>query len=82
MTVEENELVEVKLVDVGSGRGTVDVHGVEVVCQGEGQTTLTLTVANTRSSALPYPHKVHYMDSVLLHFFFMYSLLAFSPHLL
>lgn len=77
MKVKESELVEVKLVSVSSGQGTVDVHGVEVVCLGEGQTTVTLTVGNTRSSALPYPHTVCCIDNDL-----MITLLSNSPHFL
>lgn len=70
MKVEESELVEVKLVSVSGGQGTVDVHGVEVMCLGEGQTSVTLTVGNTRSSALPFPHTVCYIDSFVRLLFF------------
>ncbi|KAK4314544.1 hypothetical protein Pmani_014165 [Petrolisthes manimaculis] len=53
--VESSEVVEVKMI-AGGGRA-VDVHGVEVMCVRIGETIVTLTVANTPSSALPHPHK-------------------------
>lgn len=58
VSVGEGNKVEARLVKEGSGQQPGDRHMVEAVCQGLGQTTLTLTVANTPSVSLPHPKKV------------------------
>nr|XP_045612932.1 nuclear pore membrane glycoprotein 210-like isoform X2 [Procambarus clarkii] len=54
--IDNPEKVRVKL--LGEVKKHSDIHGVEVLCRGLGEFTLTLTVGNVPSPTLPHPRSV------------------------